>query len=244
MACDACVLDAVEGGLAPATIRLYAWSVPAVSLGRHQPDPDPAAAARLAARGVEWVRRPTGGRAVWHGPPDEELTYSVIAPLDDPALAGGLHAAYRRIHEGLAAGLARLGVAAALAPRGGRAALRPSVRVACFAATVPYEITVGGRKLVGSAQRRGRAALLQHGSIPLAGDQRALRETWPGSLADDAATTLAAAAGRRVDAAEAARALAGGLAEALGVTLAPGPLTAGERAVLAAHVEPVAHHGV
>src|SRR5687767_2462389 len=116
MGCDEAVLAAVERGGAPATLRLYGWSPAAVSLGRHQPDPDAAAAYRLAALGVDWVRRPTGGRAVWHGAPEAEITYSVCARLDAPELAGGLHAAYRRIHEGLAHGLARLGVAAALAP--------------------------------------------------------------------------------------------------------------------------------
>lgn len=247
MACDRVVLAAVERGAAPATLRLYGWSPPAVSLGRHQLDPDGAAAIRLAALGVDWVRRPTGGRAVWHGPPSDELTYTVVARLDDPALAGGLGAAYRRIHQGLAAGLARLGVAAALAPRARvrTVAIRPTSRVACFAASVPSEITVAGRKLVGSAQRRGRTALLQHGSIPLAGDQRVLDLAWPGSLAGDAATTVSAAAGRAVGPAEAARAIAGGLRAILAIALEPGELGPGERAALAIEAtEPAALHGV
>jgi lipoate-protein ligase A len=245
MACDRAILDAVERGAAPATLRLYGWSPPAVSLGRHQPDPDGAAALRLAALGVDWVRRPTGGRAVWHGPPAEELTYSVVARLDDPALAGGLGAAYRRIHEGLAAGLARLGVAAALAPRARAVAVRPTSRIACFAASVPNEITVAGRKLVGSAQQRGRVALLQHGSIPLAGDQRVLEVTWPGSLAVDAATTVSVAAGRTIGPAEAAGAIAAGIREILAITLEPGELGRHERAAIAARAtEPAALHGV
>ena len=242
MACDAALLDSVEHGDAPATLRLYAWSPAAVSLGRHQPDPEPAAAALLASRGVEWVRRPTGGRAVWHGPPEHELTYSVAARLDEPVLAagpagvpGGLAAAYRRIHEILAAALASLGIEAALAPRRPvspsrvATAIRPTSRVACFAASVPHEITAGGRKLVGSAQRRGRRALLQHGSIPLAGEQGILADAWPGSLAPSSATTVSAAAGREIGAEEAARAIADAFAAVLGMPLAPGALSARER---------------
>lgn len=221
MACDRVVLDRVGEGLALPTLRFFAWSPSAVSLGRHQPDPDPAAMRALIAREVDVVRRPTGGRAVWHGPPTEELTYSVVAPFGEPPLDAGLVEAYRRIHAALADGLRALGADVALAPRG-RPAARPTSRLACFAASVPYEITAGGAKLVGSAQRRTRRTLLQHGSIPLAGEQDALREAWPGSLDARAATTLSAAAGRPVGFREAAATLASSLAAGLNVRLVDG----------------------
>lgn len=221
MACDGFLLDRVGEGLAPPTVRFYAWSPPAVSLGRHQPDPEPAALESLSARGVDVVRRPTGGRAVWHGPVSQELTYSVVVPRGEPPLDVGLVEAYRRIHAALADGLAALGADVALAPRS-RPTPRPASRLACFAASVPYEITSGRAKLVGSAQRRTRQALLQHGSIPLAGDQSALREAWPESLDPRAATTLSAAAGRPVGFDEAAASLAAALAEGLNVRLVTG----------------------
>jgi len=233
MACDRAVLDAVGRGAAPPTVRFYGWDPPAVSLGRHQPDPDPDAAAVLAARGVTWVRRPTGGRAVYHGPPAEELTYAVIAPLSVPPLDGSLADAYRGIHEALAEGVRTLGAEASLAPRRPGRAPRPTDRRACFAASVPWEIQVDGRKLLGSAQRRSRLALLQHGSLPLAGDQAPLRAAWPDSLGPAASTTLSEAVGRRVEFAEAAAALAAALACGLGIELAPGGLTADERARVA-----------
>jgi lipoate-protein ligase A len=222
MALDEALLAAVERGTFPPVLRLYGWDPPAVSLGRHQPDPDPKALARLEALGVDWVRRPTGGRAVYHGTPDKELTYSVIARLAEPPLAGGLALAYLRIHEALAAGLARLGARTTLAARVYRPRIRPVSRLACFAASVPGEIMSDGRKLVGSAQRRDRKALLQHGSIPLAGDQRALEEAWPGALEPGTSTTVSSAAGRRVCFVEAASAIAAGVAETLGVELTPG----------------------
>jgi lipoate-protein ligase A len=242
MACDSALLAAVGGGLAPATVRFYAWAPPAVSLGHHQSAPGPPAAAVLAARGVAWVRRPTGGRTVYHGPASEELTYSVVAPIGVSPLTGGLADAYRRIHTALAAGLRRLGVPVELAPRttprspgsDRPAVVGPTSRLACFAASVPYEITAGGRKLLGSAQRRGRRAFLQHGSLPLAGEQEILDEAWPGSLEADCWTTLAAAAGRKLDFDRVAAALMEGFAETLNVSLAPGVLTDSESARIAA----------
>lgn len=232
MACDAALLAAADGdGLVP-TLRLYAWDPPAVSLGHHQADPSPAEAGRLRACGVDWVRRPTGGRAVYHAGPAGELTYSVVAPIETPGLGGGLADAYRRIHVAIAAGLERLGAAVELAPRGPRPdprsprdRIRPGSRRACFAATVPWEIEVRGRKLVGSAQRRSRRALLQHGSIPLAGDQALLEEVWPGSLEPGRTTTVTSAVGRTVGFGELATILAEAFAKSLDAELAPEPLS-------------------
>jgi lipoate-protein ligase A len=235
MACDAALLAAADGdGFVP-TLRLYAWDPPAVSLGHHQADPSPAEAGRLRARAVDWVRRPTGGRAVYHAGPDAELTYGVVAPIETPGLGDGLADAYRRIHVALAAGLERLGAAVELAPRrpvrdsrspGDR--IRPGSRRACFAATVPWEIEVAGRKLVGSAQRRSRRALLQHGSIPLAGDQALLEEIWPGSLEPGRTTTVASAVGRVVGFGELATILAEAFAKSLGAELEPEKLSDAE----------------
>ncbi|MGH7572564.1 MAG: lipoate--protein ligase family protein [Gemmatimonadota bacterium] len=240
MACDEALLDAVGSGEIPPTVRFYAWGPPAVSLGRHQPDLEPSARAALAALGIDWVRRPTGGRLVYHGTADEELTYSVVAPLDEPSLAGGLSEAYRRIHEALATGLARLGIAAALAPRpssSGRGAHSPRSRLACFAASVPNEIVADGRKLVGSAQRRSRRSLLQHGSIPLGGDPAAIpARIWPGCLEATTVTTVSAAAGRAFGFDEAVAALAAGIEEKLNVRLEPGVLSEGERDAIRARL--------
>ncbi len=233
MACDEAILESVGERASPPSVRFYAWDPPAVSLGRHQADPDVGARAVLAELGVQWVRRPTGGRLVWHGPSGEELTYSVVAPIGEPPLAGGLTDAYRRIHEGLAAGLGRLGLAVELAPRarGAGPRLGPTNRLACFAATVPWEIEAGGRKLLGSAQRRSRGALLQHGSLPLAGDPSSIPErVWPGSFGTRVVTTVSAVAGRPIGFTEVADALRSGIEETLNVRLTPGVLTDRERA--------------
>lgn len=235
MACDAALLAAAEReGMAP-TLRFFGWDPAAVSLGHNQPDPSPAEAEMLRARAVDWVRRPTGGRAVYHAGPGAELTYSVVAPLDALGVGAGLADAYRRIHEAIAAGLARLGAAVELAPR--RSAreprsphdrIRPTSLRACFAATVPWEIEVEGRKLVGSAQRRCRRAYLQHGSIPLAGDQALLNEIWPGSLEPGRTAAVASAVGRAVEFGEVATILAEAFANSLHVELEPAKLSHAE----------------
>ena len=231
MACDAALLAAADGGGFAPTLRFYGWDPPAVSLGHHQPDPSAAEAVLLRARAVDWVRRPTGGRAVYHAGPGAELTYSVVAPLDTPGLGGGLADTCRRIHAAIATGLARLGAPVELAPRrparsarAGRERGGPTSRRACFAATVPWEIEAGGRKLVGSAQRRSRHSFLQQGSIPLSGDQALLDEIWPGSIESERATNVSAAAGRSVGFREAAVVLAGALEDSLGVALVPAGL--------------------
>lgn len=233
MACDAALLAAADGDGFMPTLRLYGWDPPAVSLGHHQPDPSAAEAAMLRARGVDWVRRPTGGRAVYHAGPGAELTYSVAAPIGAPGLGGGLADTYRRIHAAIAEGLAWLGAEVELAPRarsapGTRERIAPTSRRACFAATVPWEVESLGRKLVGSAQRRSRRAFLQHGSIPLSGDQALLDEIWPGSLEPERATNVSSAAGRSVELAELSSALVAALSESLRVAIEPAALSDAE----------------
>lgn len=235
MTCDRAILSAVEAGGAPPTLRFYGWSPPAVSIGRHQPDPDPEAIAILEARGIDCVRRPTGGRAVYHGEITEELTYSVVAPIGVPPFAGRGAGAHRRIHFAFAVALAELGVRARLASVGvarGARPLRPDDRLACFASTIGDEVTADGKKLVGSAQRRTRRAFLQHGSIPLAGDHGVLDAVWPGSLDGGAATTVSAAAGRDVSYSELTANIVRAFERKLNVSLSPGVLTPEEEATI------------
>jgi len=185
MATDEALLDRVFRSRA-AFLRLYRWDPPTLSIGRNQ---------SMAAfeRGLPIVRRPTGGKAVWH---EHEVTYAVAAPI---ALFGSLRDAYCEIHTRLRAALLSLGVEASLA------SYRPTVRpsdgpTSCFAAPAGGEILVQGRKLVGSAQMRRGDAFLQHGSILLAGSQHT-------AGARTGETTLAAALGRAVTFEETARAI-------------------------------------
>src|SRR5262249_41340893 len=123
-----------------------------------------------------------GGRAVWH---EQEVTYAVVAPV---AAFGSLHQSYCSIHERLAAALRTLGVPAQLAAKNGRPAGLGAG--ACFASPVGGEVTVHGRKVVGSAQVRLGSAFLQHGSILLGGTQEAIRAVSLHLSADSSATSL------------------------------------------------------
>ncbi len=185
-----------------AFLRLYRFDPPCLSLGRNEPAAaryDPAA---LAQRRLDVVRRPTGGRAVWH---EHEVTYAVAAPI---ATFGGLREAYRAIHTRLAAALQSLGIDATLAlarPRPPSPAHdRPGP---CFATPVGGEVLVAGRKLVGSAQVRRGQAFLQHGSILLDGSQAMVQVVSRERGAGSGETTLAAVLGRPVSFEEVADAI-------------------------------------
>jgi len=195
MAIDAMLLDRAEAG--ERWVRLYAWE-PTLSFGRHEPVERRYDAGAIAALGLAVVRRPTGGRAVWHA---DELTYAVAAPAE---ALGSLREAYRRVHEWLRDAVRSLGAAAELAPNGRPAGVDAG---ACFASPAGGEVVVGGKKLIGSAQLRQGAALLQHGSMLLDGDQGIVARVTRGAAPPDRSTTLREATGRPVSWDEAAEAV-------------------------------------
>jgi lipoate-protein ligase A len=233
MAVDEAILRAVAAGNQPPTLRFYGWSPPCLSLGRNQPLADADLAACRAA-GIDVVRRPSGGQAVLHA---DELTYSVVLMQTDPRSEGGVLEAYRRISDGLLLGLEALGVVAvqAVGQRGGDHATTPI----CFETPSEYEVTVDGRKLVGSAQWRSRGGVLQHGSLPLFGDLTRIvryvvmdeeeREEKQRRLLGRV-VTLEEAAGRRFTFEDAVEALTGGLARTLNLDLVREGLSDEERA--------------
>lgn len=163
MALDAAILEAVERGTVLPTLRLYDWSPPCLSLGYSQPFSD-VDLKRLESHGWDVVRRPTGGRAILH---TDELTYSVIGPRTDPRLKGGLMDSYRRISRALFQALHNLGLPVEV--HTGKNPLAHHQPV-CFENPSDFEITVNGKKIIGSAQARKKKGILQHGSLPLTGD--------------------------------------------------------------------------
>jgi lipoate-protein ligase A len=170
MALDEALLLAQEAGTAPPTLRVYSWSTPTLSLGYAQPTVQEVDLAACAQYGVTIIRRPTGGRAVLH---DQEVTYSVVLPTTSPP--NSLTEDYRRLGAALAAALQQLGLPVRLArPSMPVHALRTTTSPACFAALSRYELGLAGKKIVGSAQKRLKHALLQHGSIPLWLDRQRL----------------------------------------------------------------------
>jgi lipoate-protein ligase A len=147
-------------------LRVYAWSSPTLSLGRNQRAVGVYRDEVLVHRGIGVVRRPTGGRALLH---DREVTYSVTAPCtgEEPLLA-----AYAQINALLVSALTSLGVPVRIAAPCGRTTAPTALP--CFAEPARGELTLDGRKLVGSAQWRDHGALLQHGSILIDDDQSSI----------------------------------------------------------------------
>jgi lipoate-protein ligase A len=236
MAIDEAILTAVTEGESPPTLRFFAWQPPCLSIGYNQAMAE-VDITECQQAGVGVVRRPTGGRAILH---TDELTYSIVAPQSEPRVAGGVVEAYRRLSAGWVRGLRLLGVDVAQAEAGhGQDA---DVSAACFDAPSAYEVTAGGKKLVGSAQVRRREAVLQHGSLPLQGDiaricrylmvpsegrRQALRQELRAR-----ATSLELVLGQVVPLAQVVEALVRGFSEALNLHLEPGELSQHELALV------------
>jgi lipoate-protein ligase A len=237
MAVDEALLNAVAEGRSPPILRFFAWTPPCLSLGYAQPLND-VDVERLQARGWELVRRPTGGRAILH---TDELTYSVIAPMDEPRVRGGVIESYRQLSAGLLRGLHILGLQVQADRKVPASDLQPSTALpVCFEVPSDYEITANGRKLLGSAQVRRRGVVLQHGSLPLTGDiaricealrceSEAERERVKARVRERA-TTAQAVLGREVSWDEAARAIRTGFAEALNLEFVEATLSPDEQA--------------
>ncbi len=239
MAVDEAILEAHLAGEVPPTVRFYRWRPACLSIGYFQRAAREVDEAGCRRHGVDWVRRPTGGRAILH---DVELTYSVVAGEGHPAVEGGVLESYRRISAALVAGLRRLGAPAEMAPA--RARGHGLGSAACFDAPSDYEVTIQGRKVIGSAQVRRGGALLQHGAILLAVDmarQVGVLQPPPGMTQAQLAEllrprliSLAEALGRPVSAEELAVALCAGFEEAWGLALREGGLTRAEQERVAA----------
>lgn len=157
-------LEDFRSGKAPAMFRLYAWKPWAVSLGANQKEEDIDQDA-CRERGIDIVRRPTGGRAVLHA---EEITYSVVCPIPEDSSP---HDIYRDIHIFLLNGLKKLDIPhldfEKAQPDFNKLYNKEFRSVSCFASSARWEIEAGGKKMVGSAQRVFGNTLLQHGSILL-----------------------------------------------------------------------------
>lgn len=214
---------AQEGETAP-VLRFYTWNPPAVSLGRFQRMETSVNREACTRRGIDIVQRVTGGRAVLH---HRELTYSIVARTDHALFPSDILGTYKIIATGLLAGLKNLGIPAEMVSRGGRhAALVKKVAKdpACFSSPSWYEILAGGRKIIGSAQRRLLCAFLQHGSILLDYDAGLEAEVIPGGCAGDGVTCIRSERGQEVPIEEVKQAFVKGFAEALQIEFIMSPL--------------------
>ena len=165
MAVDEVLLQSAAEGRA-ATLRFYRWSEPTLSLGYFQNAAD--TLGHRASRGCPRVRRQTGGGAILH---DNELTYSLAVPLAHP-LAADATRLYLAVHEALGRTLSQLGIATTLCAAAQEPAA-PCPSFLCFQRRSRGDVLLGASKVCGSAQRRRRGAILQHGSLLLAASPNA-----------------------------------------------------------------------
>lgn len=232
MAADESILEHIGRGEAIPTLRLYAWEPPCLSLGHAQPFAD-VDVGRLKQRGWEVVRRLTGGRAILH---TDELTYSVIAPLSEPRVEGGVLESYNRLAQALLLAVTTLELPVEM--KEGKANDSAVPNPVCFEVPSTYEITVNGKKLIGSAQARKKEGVLQHGSLPLTGDltricqalqfeNESAREVASKRLLDRA-TTVESALGRKESWETAAQAFIHAFEAQLGLNLQQGEMSKSE----------------
>jgi lipoate-protein ligase A len=230
---EALLLSAARKVELPA-LRLYSWEPATLSLGyaQHSSDVDRES---LERSGWGLVRRPTGGRAILH---TDELTYSITAPADDPVMGGSLLESYHRVSQALLAALANLGITASADSVYAPELTANKFDPVCFEVPSNYEITVHGKKLIGSAQARKNNGVLQHGSLPLFGDLTRItsvlryendekRDHAVTSLLGHAGT-VTSLAGKSISLEQAQQAFINGFAQALKIEFIPSAPTQAE----------------
>jgi lipoate-protein ligase A len=158
MAVDEALMESVRAGGSP-VLRFYDWEPACLSIGYFQ-EFAAVDASECRRQGIEIVRRLTGGNAILHR---ECVTYAVIVGTDSRLAAGGVAASQRRLSEPFAAALREAGAPVVAAAD----SARPAKGFDCFAEPGPWELTLAGRKVLGSAQTRRRRVVLQHGSLML-----------------------------------------------------------------------------
>ncbi len=142
MAIDKAILVANSKELVPPTVRFYGWTPPAISIGYFQGLTEEIDLDACRTYGVEYVRRITGGGAVFH---EKELTYSIVIPESHPHMSKNILESYSRICGAIIKGLQKLGIQGTYAPIN--------------------DILVSGKKISGNAQTRKYGTILQHGTI-------------------------------------------------------------------------------
>lgn len=142
MAIDRAVLTANSQGIVPPTVRFFTWQPPAISIGYFQSLEEEVDLDICKQLGIDYVRRITGGGAVFH---DKELTYSIVIPESHPQIPINIMESYGRICGAIMKGLKHLGIESKYMPIN--------------------DIITGGKKISGNAQTRKAGTVLQHGTI-------------------------------------------------------------------------------
>ncbi|NHJ14320.1 MAG: lipoate--protein ligase family protein [Candidatus Thorarchaeota archaeon] len=217
MAIDEAIMLSMKDGKVPPTLRLYRWNPSAVSIGTFQGLRDEVDVDFCRKHGIDFIRRITGGGAVYHDY-HGEITYSIILPKGHHLVPEDIIESYGILCEGIILGLESLGIEAEFKPIN--------------------DIVVHGTKVSGNAQTRRLGCVLQHGTTLLNLDARlmfAILKVPEEKISDkmiedvkDRVTSISDIAGRAVSISELQAALIHGFSRALDINLRPGTLTEGE----------------
>ncbi len=162
MAVDDFLLRIVEKNKGKTFLRFYQWKKPTISIGRRQRVSRALNLEKLKKFSADFVRRPTGGKAVLHW---EEITYSIASSSKKLNLIPSIRHSYNLIAKALLEGLRILGIDADIVSKNPKGLTRTDLP--CFSYPTRDEITIKGKKIIGSAQKRLKDSFLQHGSIPV-----------------------------------------------------------------------------
>ncbi len=187
MALDEALLNSVAKGDSLPVLRFYRWLPATVTLGYAQSVVTDLDLEVCRQAGLDVVRRSTGGRAVLH---DNEVTYSVIAPLNTDQFGNSVLDCYRVISEILQKTLVQFGLPAQLVPGKPRGDKPNAMKAVCFSTPSQYELVIDGRKVAGSSQKRHGQTFLQHGSIPVEMDLELLSNALKVNIDDSSAGLL------------------------------------------------------
>ncbi len=179
MALDEAIATLVQEGKLPPTLRFYGWEKTSITIGAFQRINEVNTEYCLK-KGIPIVRRPTGGRAILHG---KDLTYSFSSPNNPPYFSEGLLQTYGYISRAFLLGFKALGMDVQMKSRRekGRVLTGSSL---CFQSVSYGEITLEGKKLIGSAQKRWKRGFLQQGSLMLSIDADEMKRVFKKVKAD------------------------------------------------------------
>jgi len=169
MAVDEFLFHSLGNEAAHTVLRFYSWKNPTVSIGYSQKAEDIVDMEFCRLKGIDIVRRITGGKLVLHS---DEVTYSLVSSDNDtfPPTVGD---SYRQVSEALMVGLREMGLNPCLAQVPPEEYARE--HRLCFSYPARNEVEVSGKKIIGSAQKRFGPKFIQHGLIPLKDNEKLLR---------------------------------------------------------------------
>lgn len=221
MAIDEAILNARIADQVPNTLRFYRWHPSAVSVGRNQNAENEVYLDAAKRLGVDFVRRISGGGAVYHDF-DGEVTYSVIAKACDLGTTD-LTTIYNKIYSAVNDGLRILGFLGDFSS--GDVKNCPN-------------LIVKGKKISGSSQTITRGVVLQHGTVLVSVDLPKMFQllklkdvdcALAANIGERKISSIQNELGHKVSPNTVANALANGFKAMLKIQLEDGKLTAVEK---------------